>query len=97
VETLRLSGLSVGEVHDSRDNFYNPRRGIFANADLAAYGEAIGSQAAFLKFFSQGSLFRKVPGTASGPSRSGWGWRIRSACPIPCLSRSGSTPEGTRR
>jgi len=62
VEDLRLSGLSGGYVHDSRDNFYNPRRGAFANVDLAAYGEAIGSQAAFVKFFAQGSLFRKVAG-----------------------------------
>ena len=62
VESLRLSGLSGGYLHDSRDNFYNPRRGIFASADLAAYGQAIGSQAVFLKFFAQGSLFRKGPG-----------------------------------
>ena len=62
VESLRLSGFSGGYLHDSRDNFYNPRRGIFASVDLAAYGQAIGSQAAFLKFFAQGSLFRKGPG-----------------------------------
>jgi outer membrane protein insertion porin family len=59
-ESIRLSGLSAAYVHDSRDNFYNPRRGAFATFDLAAYGQAIGSEAAFVKFFSQGSLFRKV-------------------------------------
>jgi outer membrane protein insertion porin family len=59
-ESIRLSGLSAAYVHDSRDNFYNPRRGAFATFDLAAYGRAIGSEAAFVKFFSQGSLFRKV-------------------------------------
>jgi outer membrane protein assembly complex protein YaeT len=59
-ESIRLSGLSAAYVHDSRDNFYNPRRGAFATFDLAAYGRAIGSEAAFLKFFSQGSLFRKL-------------------------------------
>ncbi len=62
VETLRLSGFSLGEVHDSRDNFYNPRQGIFASADLSAYGKAIGSQAAFVKFFAQASLFKRLPG-----------------------------------
>jgi outer membrane protein assembly factor BamA len=62
VETLRLSGLGGGYVHDSRDNFYNPRQGLFASADITAYGQAIGSQAAFLKFFAQASLFRRVPG-----------------------------------
>jgi outer membrane protein assembly complex protein YaeT len=62
VESIRLSGFGAGYVHDSRDNFYNPRKGTFASVDLTAYGKAIGSEAAFLKFFAQGSLFRPVPG-----------------------------------
>ncbi len=60
LQSLRLSGLSAAFVHDSRDDFFNPRGGSFASADLGAYGRRIGSEAQFLKFFAVGSLFHKL-------------------------------------
>jgi outer membrane protein insertion porin family len=57
IQSLRLSTLAAAFVHDSRDDFLNPRRGSFASFDLGASGRGIGSEAQFVKFFSTASLF----------------------------------------
>ena len=62
IQSLRLSGLAAAFIHDSRDDFFNPRKGSFVSFDLEAFGRAIGSEAQFLKFAASGSHFTKLLG-----------------------------------
>ena len=58
--TLRLSSLSVSEVHDTRDAPFDPLRGHYVSGELQIFGSAIGSEADFTKFYAQIFRFREV-------------------------------------
>ncbi|HEV8377023.1 MAG TPA: outer membrane protein assembly factor BamA, partial [Candidatus Polarisedimenticolia bacterium] len=63
-QSLRLSGPSFSIIHDTRDDFFNPRKGVFGSLDLGVVSTALGSDVNFERIYLTGSLFRTVaPGT----------------------------------
>ena len=60
VEDIRLGSLSSALVHDTRDNFYDPRAGVFEHLDFSVYARVLASEAQFLKFFGTSSMFHQV-------------------------------------
>lgn len=60
VETVRLSGLGASVIHDTRDALFNPMRGHYLTAAFQYYGETIGSEADFDKFYAQAYFFKEI-------------------------------------
>jgi outer membrane protein assembly complex protein YaeT len=64
VQSLRLSGPSFSYTHDSRDDFFNPRKGNFDSLDLGVSDNSLGSDVNFVRFYGLGSWFKRVADTA---------------------------------
>jgi hypothetical protein len=47
--TFRTGGLTPSVSFDSRDNFFTPTRGVFAEASCSAFSEVLGSESEFQK------------------------------------------------
>jgi outer membrane protein assembly complex protein YaeT len=77
VESLRLSGPSFSFTHDTRDDFFNPRKGTFDSVDFGVYPAFLGSSVQFIKIYALGTWFRKVDGD------SVWGQAMRVGFQIP--------------
>jgi outer membrane protein assembly complex protein YaeT len=60
IQTLRLSGPSFSYTHDSRDDFFNPRKGNFDSLDVSLFPESLGSDLDFVKLYGLGTWFKRV-------------------------------------
>lgn len=60
IQSLRLSGPSIAFTRDTRDDFFNPRKGNFDSVDLSWFPMALGSDLDFVKIYGLGSWFKKV-------------------------------------
>jgi outer membrane protein assembly complex protein YaeT len=60
IQNLRLSGPSFSYTHDSRDDFFNPRKGNFDSLDVSLFPESLGSDLDFVKLYGLGTWFKRV-------------------------------------
>jgi outer membrane protein assembly factor BamA/autotransporter translocation and assembly factor TamB len=58
--TIRLADVEASAIHDTRDSPFDPQRGHYFAADLQAYGNAIGSEAQFVKAYLQAYTFKSI-------------------------------------
>ena len=77
IQNLRLSGPSFAFNHDSRDDFFNPRKGNFDSLDVGVFPEALGSDLDFVRLYGLGSWFKKVA------EKSVWAQALRVGLEIP--------------
>ena len=64
VQSLRLTGPSFSYTHDSRDDFFNPRKGNFDSFDLGVTDNSLGADVNYVKFYGLGSWFKRLADTA---------------------------------
>ena len=58
---VRLSTVSGSVIRDSRDDALAPTRGELLGVDGDLAARAIGSEVGFIKLFTQGFMFRRLP------------------------------------
>ncbi len=86
--TLRLSGIAVSVVHDTRDSAFQPTRGHYLSGEVQYYGAGLGSEADFSKGFAQAFFFREIlPKTV-------WAQAVRAGVAV-TLGRSHADPAST--
>jgi outer membrane protein assembly factor BamA len=86
--TLRLSSFAVSAVHDTRDAFFDPRRGHYLSGEVQWYGEGIASEADFTKTYTQFLFFREIA------PRAVWAQALRVGLASP-FGRSRDDPVST--
>jgi len=59
---VRLSTVSGSVIRDTRDDALAPTRGELLGVDGDLAARAIGSEVGFIKLFTQGFMFRRLPG-----------------------------------
>jgi outer membrane protein insertion porin family len=59
---VRLSTVSSSLIRDTRDDPLNPSHGALVGIDAEIAGRAIGSEVGFIKSFTQGFVYRRLPG-----------------------------------
>jgi outer membrane protein insertion porin family len=59
---VRLSTVSSSVIRDTRDDPINPSHGALVGVDAEIAGRAIGSEVGFIKSFTQGFVYRRLPG-----------------------------------
>lgn len=59
---VRLSTVSGSVIRDSRDDVLAPSRGALLGVDGDVAARAIGSEVGFIKLFTQGFMYRRLPG-----------------------------------
>jgi outer membrane protein assembly complex protein YaeT len=59
---VRLSTVSGSVIRDTRDDALAPSRGELLGVDGDLAARAIGSEVGFIKLFTQGFMFRRLPG-----------------------------------
>lgn len=62
---VKLSKIFGGVLRDSRDDVLDPQRGAVVGIDGSIAARVLGSEVGFIKSFTQGFIYRKLPG-------SGW-------------------------
>jgi len=60
VQSLRLSGPAFALTHDTRDDFFNPRKGTFDTLDVGIVSTALGSDVDYERIYLTGSWFKTV-------------------------------------
>ncbi|HYB95100.1 MAG TPA: POTRA domain-containing protein [Vicinamibacterales bacterium] len=59
---VRLSKFFGAVLRDSRDDVLDPQRGAVVGIDASLAAKALGSEVGFIKSFTQGFIYRRLPG-----------------------------------
>jgi outer membrane protein insertion porin family len=60
--TLAISGIRPSIMYDTRDNAFDPKKGVFAGMTVKFASKAFLSETDFIKLILQGSVYQKLTG-----------------------------------
>ena len=95
---VRLSTFSASQLRDTRDDPFDPTRGMLLGIDTELAARAIGSAVGFAKTYMQGFVYRTMPGTrrvvGAAGVRVGMAWGFPQFVNVtPAVPGGGGVPE----
>jgi outer membrane protein insertion porin family len=87
--TLAISALRPGIIYDTRDNAFNPRKGILSGASVKLASPLLLSESNFVKFQAYGSTYRQIskPFVLAASLRGGAAWGYSGTTELPIVER----------